>query len=131
MIAAVGLCSLDVPNLAQLKTRNKAEWLIGGYDLNVETLDAIKAGVAQVTVGQQPYLQGYLPIMALVQHFVEGKELPKGWIDVGTEVVTADNVDLLYERESDAAAMTKIYADAIADNFSGDLADMAKPLPSR
>jgi ABC-type sugar transport system substrate-binding protein len=93
-------------------------------------LDAIKSGVAQVTVGQQPYLQGYLPILALYQNLVEGKDLPKGWVDVGTEVVTKDNVDQLYTRESDAAAMTKIYADVIAKKFSGDLSKMAQPLPA-
>ena len=51
MVGAVGLCSHDIPNLAKLKIRS-APWLVAGYDLNVETLDAIKAGAAQLTVGQ-------------------------------------------------------------------------------
>jgi ABC-type sugar transport system substrate-binding protein len=128
MIAAVGLCSLDVPNLAQIKTRSQATWLIGGYDLNIETLDAIKAGTAQVTVGQQPYLQGYLPVLALVNQLRDGKPPVEGWIDVGTEVVTQDNVDTLYTRESDVAAMTQFYADYISKNFA-DLNALQKPLP--
>jgi ABC-type sugar transport system substrate-binding protein len=128
MIAAVGLCSLDVPNLAQLKTRNKADWAIGGYDLNVETLDAIKSGAAQVTVGQQPYLQGYLPVLALVKQLRDGKPPVEGWVDVGTEVVTKDNVDTMYTRESDVAAMQKYYADYIAKNFA-DLNALQKALP--
>jgi ABC-type sugar transport system substrate-binding protein len=128
MIAAVGLCSLDIPNLAQLKTRSKATWVIGGYDLNVETLDAIKAGTAQVTVGQNPYLQGYLPVLALVAQLRDGKPPVKGWLDVGTEVVTKDNVETLYKRESDTAYMTQWYADWIAKNFT-DLSALQKPLP--
>jgi ABC-type sugar transport system substrate-binding protein len=128
MVAAAGLCSMDVPNLAKLKARIKAQWLIGGYDLNRETLDAIKAGTAQVTLGQHPYLQGYLPVLALVRHLKDKKEMPKGWIDVGTEIVTKANVDALYPRETDTAAETKWYADHIAKTFA-DLAAMAKPLP--
>jgi len=128
MVAAVGLCSTDIPNLAQIKTRNNYEWVIGGYDLNVETLDAIKAGVAQVTVGQNPYLQGYLPILALKQQLCDGAAPVEGWVDVGTEVVTGDNVEELYTREKDTAVTTTWYADWIAENFS-DLNAIAKPLP--
>ena len=43
-VAMVGLCSTDLPNLAKLKVRSKGQWLVGGYDLGRETLDAIKAG---------------------------------------------------------------------------------------
>jgi len=128
MVAAAGLCSMDIPNLAKLKTRSSGKWLIGGYDLNQETLDAIKSGTAQVTLGQHPYLQGYLPVMALVQHLRDKKPLPKGWVNVGTEIVTKANVDSIYPRETDHAAETKWYAEHIAKTF-GDLAGLAKPLP--
>jgi ABC-type sugar transport system substrate-binding protein len=128
IVAAAGLCSMDIPNLAKLKSRTKAKWLVGGYDLNPETLDALKAGNAQVTLGQHPYLQGYLPVLALVQHLRDKKPMPKGWIDVTTEIVTKANVDSLYPRETDRAAETKWYADFVAKNFA-DLSAMAKPLP--
>jgi ribose transport system substrate-binding protein len=69
MVAAAGLCSHDVPNLAKLKTRSGGRWLIAGYDLNLQTLDAIKAGTAQVTAGQHPYLQCY----RIVREFRRGE----------------------------------------------------------
>jgi len=130
MVAAVGLCSLDIPNLAQIKTRTNAKWFIGGYDLNVETLDAIKAGTAAITVGQNPYLQGYLPVLALTQYLKDGKPLVEGWVNVGTEVVTKTNVDELYTREKDPAAATAWYADWIEQNFS-DLNAVAGPMPTK
>jgi ABC-type sugar transport system substrate-binding protein len=130
LIAAVGLCSLDIPNLAKLKTSSGGQWLIAGYDLNVETLKAIKDGTAQVTVGQHPYLQGYLPIRALVEHLRDGKPLVKGWVNVGTEVVTKDNVDTVYQREADEVVATRWYADHMAKNF-GDLPSLARPLPGK
>jgi ABC-type sugar transport system substrate-binding protein len=130
MVGAVGLCSHDIPNLAKLKIRSGASWLVAGYDLNVETLDAIKAGAAQLTVGQHPYLQGYLPILALFRHLVEGKALVNGWINVGTEVITQNNVDEVYQRETDDAAQTKWYGDYINKNFA-DLEALAQPLPRK
>jgi ABC-type sugar transport system substrate-binding protein len=111
-----------------VKSRSGAKWLIAGYDLNVETLDAIKAGTAQVTAGQHPYLQGYLPVRVLVEHLRGKKPLVQGWIDVGTEVVTKGNVDSVYEREADDAVEARWYAKHMGEAFK-DLAAMAKPFP--
>ena len=128
ILAMVGLCSMDLPNLAKLKVRTKGQWLVAGYDLGHETLDAVKAGTVQVVIGQHPYLQGYLPVMALARYLRDKRPLPQGWIDTGMEVVTRDNVEAVYAREADAAAQTKWYADYVARHF-GDLTAFAKPLP--
>ena len=127
-VALVGLCSMDLPNLAKLKVRMKGQWLVAGYDLGRETLDAIKAGTIQIAVGQHPYLQGYLPILALARHLETKQPLPQGWINVGTEVITRDNVEPIYARETDAQKQTQWYADYVAKQFA-DLNAVAKPLP--
>ncbi|HXJ71252.1 MAG TPA: hypothetical protein VNM37_00320, partial [Candidatus Dormibacteraeota bacterium] len=54
--------------------------------------------------------------------------LPQGWVDVGTEVVTRDNVDGLYARETDAQKQNEWYAGYVAKHFA-DLNAVAKPLP--
>jgi len=128
MTVAVGLCSIDIPNLAKLKQKTGAKFLVAGYDLNADTLDAIKAGLAEVTVGQNPYLQGYLPVRALVEHLRDGKPLVKGWVNVGTEAVTAENVESVYRRETDPAYEAEWYKKHIADNFK-DLNALAGPMP--
>jgi simple sugar transport system substrate-binding protein len=128
-VAMVGLCSLDIPNLAQLKTRNDYQWIVAGYDLNVETLDAIRAGTAQVTVGQQPYLQGYLPVRALAEAARAGTPLVEGWIETPTEVVTADNVDDVYEREANEEAETAYYRTYIAEEYPDLTAAVKGPIP--
>ena len=128
MVAVIGLCSMDLPNLAKLKVRTKGQWLVGGYDLGRETLDAIKAGTIQIAIGQHPYLQGYLPVVALTRHLRDKQPLPQGWIDVGTEVVTRENVDAIYGRETDDKKQSQWYADHVAKHFS-DLNAVAKRLP--
>ncbi len=84
LIAAVGFTAQAIPTLARIKTATGASWLIAGFDLETATLEALKTGLAQVTVAQHPYLQGYLPVLALVQHLRQGKPLSdwvvKGWL---------------------------------------------------
>jgi ABC-type sugar transport system substrate-binding protein len=126
--AMVGLCSMDLPNLSKLKDRTKGKWLIGGYDLGRETLDGIRSGSIQVALGQHPYLQGYLPVAALARHVRDKQPLTTGWIDVGTEVITKENVDSVYARETDETAQKQWYADYVSKHF-GDLSAIAKPLP--
>lgn len=125
-VAAVGLCSIDIPNLAQLKERNAATWLIGGYDLDLPTLQAIEDGLAQVTVGQQEYLQGYLPVRALAEHLINGTPLVEGWLETPTEVVTAENVGDYVSRQSDNQVQHEYYQQYMAENFA-DLEAAARP----
>ena len=40
----------------------------GGYDLDPNTQKTLAAGVLQFTIDQQPYLQGFLPILELYMH---------------------------------------------------------------
>ena len=124
-VAMVGLCSLDPPNIAQVKERGGYEWLGAGYDLETPTLEAISNGYIAVSAGQQPYLQGYLVVRALVEEIRTGTNL-SGWLEVPTDIVTAANVDEFKPRESDAAVQKEFYATYMAENFA-DLAAGARP----
>lgn len=124
-VGMVGLCSLDIANLAQIKERNGTNWMVAGYDLDVPTLQAIQKGFADITVGQQPYLQGYLPVRALVEEIRTGEHI-SGWIQVATEVVTKENVDQYMTRESDKTAMYNYYKDYMAKHFA-NLQAAARP----
>jgi len=124
-VAFVGLCSLDPPNIAQVKERGGYEWLGAGYDLETPTLDAISNGYIGVSAGQQPYLQGYLVVRALVEEIRTGTHV-SGWLEVPTDIVTAANVEEFKPRESDAAVQKDFYATYIAENFA-DLAASARP----
>lgn len=127
-VALVGLCSMDLPNLAKLKARTRGTWIVAGYDLGRETLDAIRAGTIEFALGQHPYLQGYLPVAALARHLRTRQPLPEGWIDTGTEIVNRTNVDSIYGRETDDKERTRWYQDHITRRF-GDLPGLARPLP--
>jgi len=84
LIATVGLTAQAIPVLARIKTEANADWLIAGFDLENATLEALKNDVAQVAIAQHPYLQGYLPVLALVQKLRQAKPLSdwllEGWL---------------------------------------------------
>ncbi|HET7676530.1 MAG TPA: substrate-binding domain-containing protein [Candidatus Limnocylindrales bacterium] len=98
--ALVGLCAPDIASLGKLQAANKDKpFVSGGYDLTAENLAEIKAGNAYVSLGQTPFMQGYLPIRMLADTVRKTTtvDLSKGgFIDAGTEIVTADSVQEPY-----------------------------------
>lgn len=125
-VGAVGLCSMDITNLAQLKERTGGTWLIGGYDLDPPTLQAIQDGWAQVTLGQQEYLQGYLPVRMLAEHLINGTPLVEAWLETPTEIVTAENVADYVSRQTDNQVQYDYYQDYMAQHYA-DLEASGRP----
>jgi simple sugar transport system substrate-binding protein len=65
----------------------------GGFDLNPATLSAIKAGNLDFTIDQQPYLQGFLPVLYLWLYKLSGGLAAPSDTNTGLLFVTKDNVD--------------------------------------
>jgi simple sugar transport system substrate-binding protein len=64
----------------------------GGYDLNPNTLKAVNAGDLDFTIDQQPYLQGWLPILQLwFYKYTSGLVAPSD-TNTGIAFVTKANV---------------------------------------
>lgn len=93
-IALVGLCAPDVASLGKLNAANSDKFVAGGYDLTAPNLQAVKDGHAYVTLGQSAFVQGYLPVALLVQAIKAKKPLEVGFYNAGTQVVTANSVDM-------------------------------------
>lgn len=62
-----------------------------GFDLSPETLRLIKAGHIQFTIDQQPYIQGYYPVIQLALYCRYG--IRPSNIDAGASVISRENVD--------------------------------------
>ncbi len=65
----------------------------GGFDLEPQTLTAIKAGQINFTVDQSPYLQGFLPTMYLYLFQLSGGLVSPPTTDTGLKFVVKANVD--------------------------------------
>ena len=83
------------PTLAALDESGRAGDIhFGTFDLSSEIAKAIKAGVIAFAIDQQPYLQGYLPVVILT-NFVRYGVLPAGNINSGPGFVVKNNIALV------------------------------------
>jgi simple sugar transport system substrate-binding protein len=69
--------------------------LLGGFDLVPEVLNEMKVGYVQVQVDQQPYMQGFMPVMEA--YLSQKVGLSPADIDTGQGIVTPDQVDTIME----------------------------------
>ena len=99
-LAFVGVTEMDLTNLVRIRERDEnADYLIASVGINPDTLDGVESGEAFAAVGQKPFLQGYVAMRTLLEGIVNGDEVKRGWIDVGVEPVTVENVAAIKARE--------------------------------
>ena len=99
-VALIGLCAPDLASLGQLQDANPdIDFIAGGYDLTADNLAALERGAADVSIGQTPFMQGYLPVKILYDSITGAVDVDLaagGFIDSGTEVVFSDSVQEPY-----------------------------------
>jgi simple sugar transport system substrate-binding protein len=75
------------------KMRDSGLKVAGGFDLVPATLTSIQKGSLDYTIDQQPYLQGFLPVLALYFYKLSGGLVFPAETNTGLLFVTKDNVD--------------------------------------
>jgi simple sugar transport system substrate-binding protein len=63
----------------------------GGYDLTPITLQGIQSGHLNFTIDQQPYLQGFIPVLQLFLYKISGGLLAPSDTNTGLKFVTRQN----------------------------------------
>lgn len=63
------------------------------YDLLPKTIEHLKAGVVNYTIGQQPFLQGYLPIRLLHEYLALGHKPDREFYYTSIDVRLRENAD--------------------------------------
>lgn len=83
------------PTLSALNDNGMAGKIyFGTFDLSSEIATAVKADVISFAIDQQPYLQGYLPVVILTNLTRYGV-LPSGRINSGPGFITKDNISMV------------------------------------
>ncbi|MDQ3567931.1 MAG: sugar ABC transporter substrate-binding protein [Actinomycetota bacterium] len=72
----------------------------GGYDLQPQTLELMEGGHIDFTIDQQPYLQGFLPVMQLYLYKISGGITGPAETNTGLVFITPDTVDRYLQTES-------------------------------
>jgi len=66
-----------------------------GFDLSPEILRLIKAGIIKFTIDQQPYIQGFYPVIQLALYCRYG--IKPSSMGAGAGIITSGNVDTVME----------------------------------
>lgn len=83
------------PTIAALNESGKAGTIhFGTFDLSPDIANAIKSDVIAFAIDQQPFLQGYLPVVILTNLARYGV-VPGNSINSGPGFVTKDNIELV------------------------------------
>ncbi len=64
----------------------------GGFDLTEKTQKLLHEGYIEFTIDQQPYLQGFLPILQLFQWLVSGSLTGPAEVDTGLKFINKETV---------------------------------------
>ncbi|KKC39612.1 sugar ABC transporter substrate-binding protein [Devosia epidermidihirudinis] len=83
------------PTIAALDANGQAGSIFfGTFDLSPGIATAIKAGTINFAIDQQPFLQGYLPVVILT-NYVRYGVVPGNSINSGPGFITKDNIELV------------------------------------
>ncbi len=81
----------NVPTYMKAAGKKPGDIIQIGFDTSPQIVQAFKDGWVQLTADQQPFLQGYMPILSLCQQVVYG--LAPINVDTGAGFVNADNYE--------------------------------------
>ena len=84
----------------QQNARDNALVGAGGYDLLEETVRLVSDGVLDFTIDQQPYLQGFLPVLYLYLNKLSGGVAAPPETNTGLVFLNQDSAQLFLETES-------------------------------
>ena len=90
----------NVPAYMQAAGKKAGDIYNFGFDTSPQIVEGFKGGWVQLTADQQPFLQGYLPIVSLCQQVVYG--LAPLNVDTGAGFVTPQNYEIVAKLATEA-----------------------------
>ncbi|MEQ6902574.1 sugar ABC transporter substrate-binding protein [Nocardioides sp. YIM 152588] len=99
-LAFLGVGDADSYSLARIKKQEGGDYLTAGFDLDDQTLQAVKDGINFCTVSPEHYLKGYVAMEMLGEYATQDKAIAEGWIRVPGLVVDSSNIDKIIERQA-------------------------------
>ncbi len=125
-VLVLGTCDQDGTSLYKVKRAKGYKFPAGALELPPETVAGIRDGSILASSATHWYLEGYASARLLAET-IRGGELPEGFIDVGSTMVTKENVAEIEQRNSSPEATDEWYAPKVEALF-GDLPAHTHPI---
>lgn len=126
-------CEPDAGSLVKIKQQENGKYLVGNVGIDPNSLAGVKSGVSVATIGQNPFMQGYVAMKTALEQLVSMKPLPRGWIPTPIEVATSKTVDGIIKQKnslSKGPAYSRAYFAKSIDAIFVDPAAKVKPIES-
>ena len=81
--------------MALERTAEKRNYYAAGFDLSPEILRLVKEGMIDFTIDQQPYVQGFYPVVQLALYCRYG--IAPSNMDSGAGIISRENADEVME----------------------------------
>jgi simple sugar transport system substrate-binding protein len=95
IVIGTGQADTEAAGMAiERQSAGRGYWA-AGFDLSPKTLELIRAGHIRCTVDQQPYVQGFYPVVQLT-HYLRFGIRPSD-VDAGAAIIDASNVGRVLE----------------------------------
>lgn len=95
IILGTGQADTEAAGMAIEKYFPQGNYWAAGFDLSPKTLQLIKDGHIRCTVDQQPYIQGFYPVVQLTLFLRYG--IKPSDVDAGAAIIDGSNVDQVME----------------------------------
>jgi ribose transport system substrate-binding protein len=117
----------DAVSFSRISKSTGKKYLVGACDVDPAALDAVKAGYVEVLGDPWHFMKGFIALSLLAANAQQGKDLPQGWFNPGSGIVTAANVEEIYTREKGNDARVAFFRKEI-DKQLGDPSAYIKPM---
>ena len=94
-VLGTGQADTEGAGLALERCAGERDYFAAGFDLSPEILRLVKEGVIAFTIDQQPYVQGFYPVVQLALYCRYG--IAPSNMDSGAGIITRENVDGVME----------------------------------
>ena len=91
VVLSTGQADTEAAGLVLERHFPAGDYAAAGFDLSPETLRLIRKGVIRFTIDQQPYAQGFYPVVQLALYCRFG--IKPSDIDAGAALINAGNCD--------------------------------------
>ncbi len=98
-VLSTGQADTEGAGLAIERNFADQDFYVAGFDLSLEILRMVQAGTIDFTIDQQPYMQGFYPVVQLAHYCRYG--IKPSNIDVGAGIVTKDNAQSVLQLSKD------------------------------
>jgi len=95
VVLGTGQADTEAAGLAIEREFARGGYWAAGFDLSPGTLRLIQAGHIRFTIDQQPYIQGFQPVVQLTQYLRYG--IVPADVDAGAGIIDRSNVDQVLE----------------------------------